>query len=420
MASATSSSSKLKQNSNSNNNNTSLNLSQYNGSNGHTQHNTNGYYNNNNVNGNYKPQVNGVNSNNNNHQVYSTMTHHNSSNNSPNSNHYNNINSQYNNLHIQHINSQNGNATTNSSGSSSGYDSSSISTITPVILTSNTSLHDYSTHSNSSGGTTLSKSSSPSVMNTLSSSSSKKMMTLMKNSEENDKMFNDLSGEELNNLMNAQLSLMDLPPDKLKIVKMLPDEKKLEFVKSCRFLDGNGKNPPEYYIQALSTYIDVIVSQKTSSKRSKFQINETSTELIKALEVSLRTNRIDWVHKFLDPPLNGLDILIEYLKNSLNIMRENDRYANLDQNDTYGQHHLNGSNAPMSNTGTLPFSGSGNSNGVNGLHVNNGLSGSSNLIFLLYFYHENKKLQFNTVVLAFLFRYRPIPSPSLWDSVTST
>ena len=215
------------------------------------------------------------------------------------------------------------------------------------------------------------------------------MMTSNGGGGDTDGMFNDLGGDELNNLMNVQLSLMDLPPDKLKIVKMLPDEKKIQFLRSLRFV--NEKQPPEYYIQALNTYIEVIVNQKATSKRSKFQINETSTELIKNLEVSLRTNRIDWVHKFLDPPLNGLDILIEYLKNSLNIMRENDRFnASFEaQNDgTYHsagplhhQHHLNG--GAVSNGNTLTFSsGSGGSAGsgsggiMNG-HMNHSLNGNS-------------------------------------------
>ena len=56
------------------------------------------------------------------------------------------------------------------------------------------------------------------------------MMMMMNNGD--DSMYSGLGGDELNNLMNVQLSLMDLPPDKLKIVKMLPDEKKIQFLRS--------------------------------------------------------------------------------------------------------------------------------------------------------------------------------------------
>ena len=82
---------------------------------------------------------------------------------------------------------------------------------------------------------------------------------------------------------------MDLPPDKLKIVKNLSDEKKIQFMKSLQYVSE--KQPPEYYIKALTTYIEGISNQKT--RKPKFTLNETSTELIKNLEVSLRTNRIE-------------------------------------------------------------------------------------------------------------------------------
>jgi hypothetical protein len=33
------------------------------------------------------------------------------------------------------------------------------------------------------------------------------------------------------------------------------------------------------------------------------------------------------VHKFLDPPLNGLDVLVEYLQSTLNFMKESEKYT---------------------------------------------------------------------------------------------
>ena len=116
---------------------------------------------------------------------------------------------------------------------------------------------------------------------------------------------------------------MDLPPDKLKIVTMLPDEKKIQFLNSLAAVSE--KNPPEYYIRALSAYVEGISNQK-SSRKPKLTTSESSTQLIKNLEVSLRTNPISWVHKYLDAPLNGLDILIMYLENSLSLMREYEQY----------------------------------------------------------------------------------------------
>jgi Leucine-rich repeat (LRR) protein len=105
---------------------------------------------------------------------------------------------------------------------------------------------------------------------------------------------------------------MDLPPDKLKIVTMLPDEKKIQFLNSLAAVSE--KNPPEYYIRALSTYVEGISNQK--SRKPRLTTSESSTQLIKNLEVSLRTNPISWVHKYLDAPLNGLDILITTICNN--------------------------------------------------------------------------------------------------------
>lgn len=115
---------------------------------------------------------------------------------------------------------------------------------------------------------------------------------------------------------------MDLPPDKLKIFITLPDEKKIQFLNSLAAVSE--KNPPEYYIRALTTYVEGISNQK--SRKPKLTTSESSTQLIKNLEVSLRTNPISWVHKYLDAPLNGLDILIMYLENSLNLMRDYEHY----------------------------------------------------------------------------------------------
>lgn len=172
---------------------------------------------------------------------------------------------------------------------------------------------------------------------------------------------------------------MDLPPDKLKIVKMLPDEKKIQVLRSLRFV--NEKQPPDYYIQALKTYIDVINNQK-SHRRSKMTIMETSTELIKNLEVSLRTNRIDWVHKFLDPPLNGLDVLIEYLQSTLNFMRECERFNLETLNENMSGTQTLSSNILSSYSSSALTSGRMNTNGnrsiLNGI-VNGNTSTMSTL-----------------------------------------
>lgn len=131
----------------------------------------------------------------------------------------------------------------------------------------------------------------------------------------------------------------------------------------------NEKQPPEYYIQALITYTETICNSK-SNKRAKFTITESSTELIKNLEVSLRTNRIEWVHKFLDPPLNGLDVLIEYLKTTLNFIKETDRfYIDSIESSINGMYNLGSGAGGSGGPNVINSNGSSNSNS-NGLSAN--------------------------------------------------
>ncbi len=213
---------------------------------------------------------------------------------------YNNTSTNNSNHHHTHLN-----GTTSSGGSSSGYDTLSMSQPQPF----NYGTDIYGTNS------------------------SFKLMSMMNNGHSgsmgsgDENMFSQMGGDQLNSLMNDAVIAMDLPPDKLKIVKMLPDDKKIQFLISLRYVSE--KQPPEYYTNALKTYIDGMSNSKSTLRRPKLTPTETSTALIKNLEVSLRTNRIDWVHKFLDAPLNGLDVLIAYLENSLNLMREYEQF-NLD------------------------------------------------------------------------------------------
>lgn len=161
------------------------------------------------------------------------------------------------------------------------------------------------------------------------------MTTLNESDNENN---NNVNINDLENLVNDAAIAVDLPPDKLKVMKQLPDEKKIQFIRSFQLKID--KHPQEYYINALKTYIDGLINQKSSVKRNKI-VNENSTALIKSLEVSLRTNKIAWVHEFLDAPLFGLDVLIEYLHNSLNVMKD----IVIENNNSLNYSHYGGNNS---------------------------------------------------------------------------
>ncbi|KAG8222413.1 hypothetical protein J437_LFUL004872 [Ladona fulva] len=73
----------------------------------------------------------------------------------------------------------------------------------------------------------------------------------------------------------------------------------------------------------LRTYLDPKASR--SSRKRKMVGDATSTQVLRDLEISLRTNHIEWVREFLDEQNNGLDVLIDYLSWRLMMMRHEQR-----------------------------------------------------------------------------------------------
>ncbi|KGL72332.1 Formin-like 1, partial [Tinamus guttatus] len=101
-------------------------------------------------------------------------------------------------------------------------------------------------------------------------------------------------------------SSMNLPPDKMKLLSQYDDEKKWELV--CDQERFQVKNPPSAYIQKLKSYLDT----GGVSRKFKRRVQE-STQVLRELEISLRTNYIGWVQEFLNEENKGLDVLLEYL-----------------------------------------------------------------------------------------------------------
>ncbi|VDL85222.1 unnamed protein product, partial [Nippostrongylus brasiliensis] len=75
----------------------------------------------------------------------------------------------------------------------------------------------------------------------------------------------------------------------------------------------NAHVDPASYLTKLSYFLD----KKALKKNKKVLGDETSTEVLKHIEISLRTNSVDWVIQFLNPPNNGLQVLVEYMNQLL-------------------------------------------------------------------------------------------------------
>ncbi|UJR33234.1 hypothetical protein I4U23_020689 [Adineta vaga] len=124
----------------------------------------------------------------------------------------------------------------------------------------------------------------------------------------------------LEELFQKTLATMDLPPDKVKMLRDFPSDKKWDIIRD-EYDQVIAKHPPQYYIDGLKTYIrGANLVPKALTLKKKHPV-EPSTQLLSSLEISLRTNNIGWVHEFLNKHNNGLDVLLDYLKTSLEVMR---------------------------------------------------------------------------------------------------
>ncbi len=111
------------------------------------------------------------------------------------------------------------------------------------------------------------------------------------------------------------------------------------------------RDPPSLYLAKLKTYLDP--SAAKSSKKRKCLGDNTSTQVLRDLEISLRTNNIEWVREFLSPQSQGLNVLIEYLTSRLYLMRaklESEKESTVSSNvnnDDWSLVMTNGSNNGM-------------------------------------------------------------------------
>ncbi|TRY69617.1 hypothetical protein DNTS_032737, partial [Danionella cerebrum] len=77
---------------------------------------------------------------------------------------------------------------------------------------------------------------------------------------------------------------MNLPPDKVKLLGQYDNEKKWELV--CDQERFQVKNPPSAYIQKLKSSLE-----QGGGRKLKRRVQE-STQVLRELEISLRTNHI--------------------------------------------------------------------------------------------------------------------------------
>ncbi|CAB3373121.1 Hypothetical predicted protein [Cloeon dipterum] len=122
---------------------------------------------------------------------------------------------------------------------------------------------------------------------------------------------------EIEKRFTKVLNSMDLPVDKAKLLKQYDVEKKWDMI--CDQELVHAKDPPSRYLDKLRTYLDPRASR--SARKRRMVLDSTSTQVLRDLEISLRTNHIEWVKEFLNEENKGLDVLVDYLSFRLMMLR---------------------------------------------------------------------------------------------------
>ncbi|XP_037936547.1 formin-like protein isoform X4 [Teleopsis dalmanni] len=179
------------------------------------------------------------------------------------------------------------------------------------------------------------------------------------------------TSEELDRRFAKVLASMDLPPDKAKLLKNYDDEKKWDII--CDQERVQAKDPPSHYLNKLRTYLDPKASR--SHRKRKMVGESTSTQVLRDLEISLRTNHIEWVKEFLDETNQGLDALVDYLSFRLQMMRHEQR---VQEALSESEERLNMTNSMGSGIGGTPNDAGSTSLGGGG--CSNNTMGNSSLL----------------------------------------
>ena len=117
--------------------------------------------------------------------------------------------------------------------------------------------------------------------------------------------------DELNERFNQTLTNMNITEEMLEKVKETYNlEAKWKIVQEQESHTRGIKNTPQYYLLHMKTFLSAFAANKKKFRR----ITSKSTQLLRELEISLRTNHTGWLREFLHQKDNpGLDLLNEYL-----------------------------------------------------------------------------------------------------------
>ncbi|KAF7256114.1 hypothetical protein EG68_08959 [Paragonimus skrjabini miyazakii] len=108
---------------------------------------------------------------------------------------------------------------------------------------------------------------------------------------------------------------LDVGPDKAKEIEQLPADQKRHLLES--YVAKNPKCSAFHYVTLIK---GLRVGRSTLSKHPRRGDGQQAKEVLRATEISLRTNNVGWVYDFLEQ--DGLDVLVTYVSRVIH-MRSN-------------------------------------------------------------------------------------------------
>ncbi len=172
---------------------------------------------------------------------------------------------------------------------------------------------------------------------------------------------------ELERRFNLVLVQMDLPPERAKHLRSFDAAKKWDII--CDQEQVHARDPPSAYLSKIRTYLDPSSSRSAKSSKKGAFGDSTSTQVLRNLEISLRTNNIEWVREFLNEENRGLDVLVNYLGGRLLVMRHTmklEAASSGDADDTFTGDKKSIVGSIRSNTSLKKAAAAGGGAGVSG------------------------------------------------------
>uniref|UniRef100_A0A5S6QAW8 FH2 domain-containing protein n=1 Tax=Trichuris muris TaxID=70415 RepID=A0A5S6QAW8_TRIMR len=117
--------------------------------------------------------------------------------------------------------------------------------------------------------------------------------------------------DEVDRRFEHVMKEMDLPPQNARILRAYDLNKKWDVV--CKREQVVERGSPKFYLDKLRGFLDPKNARRVSMKK-KLTKDDLSTSVLKHIEISLRTNSIDWVQEFLNEQNQGLDVLLRYIQ----------------------------------------------------------------------------------------------------------